>query len=452
LIGAKPGGKSEQTGADAPLNRRLLRGGIWASLALGAAALAVFFANVLLARILSPRDLGIYYLALATALVTATAARAGATHACVRLVAGRMAHSDRAGAYAALVLTMKIGLAGGIVAALSIWLGAGRLLAHHVFHLPSFADLAGILAFWTMIMTLQFLVSEALRAFHRIGPAAVMAPQATSIFFLPLLLAVWAFSPIRDLEPAVLLVVGTHAATLIVGLCLLFRITRELPKGGHMPLPRFAKLAWPLWMTDMAFIVLVRGDLWLVGAFDTASNVALYGTAVQVALIISLPLKIANSVLPPLIAELFERGNLRQLEKTLQLSASLAMIPSVLTFILIVVAGRPMLGLLFGRFYEGAQPILLVLSAGQLLNCLAGSVGLTLMMTAHERAVMRASVSSTAVLIIGGIIGALHFGPIGVAGAATVALVFMNAMMWVEVKRKLGMSIHASFLRGLHIA
>lgn len=66
----------------------------------------------------------------------------------------------------------------------------------------------------------------------------------------------------------------------------------------------------------------------------------------------SVPLIIVNSVTSPMIAELYSKKLLVELERTLRTIATLASIPSIIIFLIFVIFGRPILLFLFGLYYQ----------------------------------------------------------------------------------------------------
>ena len=437
--------EDESAGVDVGLLLR--RGGVRALIGVGGTAVAWLGVNALLARLPTPAELGVFFLAQASAMIAATGARAGMTHAAVRLIAAAMGRGDGLAARAALRTTLLLGLLGGVVVSLALWLGGGRWLAYRVLGSSLLADFAGLLALWTLILTAQFLVAEALRAFHRIGAAVVLAPGATNILFFPVAAWMWFRSGVAPVEDVLPSLVATHATALVVAALLLWSVGRSLPKGGHASASGVMALAAPLLLSDLAFVISSRGDLWLVGSFESDAHVALYGAAAQLCLLISMSIKVVNSVIPPIIAELFVRGERVQLEGTLQYTATLASVPAIAGFLVFLIAGPQILEFIYGEFYRDAALVLVILAAGHVCHVVVGSVGLTLMMTKHEHATMRLSMLGAAIMVGGCLAGGAVAGIVGVAVATAASLVVTNISMWFVVRTQLRVSTHASLLR-----
>jgi O-antigen/teichoic acid export membrane protein len=138
---------------------------------------------------------------------------------------------------------------------------------------------------------------------------------------------------------------------------------------------------------------------------------------------------------------------MRQLERALRAGATLAGIPSFAILLVFVLFGPWVLETVWSKpIYREAAPILVVLSLGRLVAVWAGSAGVTLMMTGHQRAMMVTTLASAGVSVGAGIAGGALYGAIGVAVATASAQVLQNTMQLILVHQRLGVwtMIHLS--------
>jgi O-antigen/teichoic acid export membrane protein len=110
------------------------------------------------------------------------------------------------------------------------------------------------------------------------------------------------------------------------------------------------------------------------------------------------------------------------------------------------VAGREVLTVIFGPFYGAADGVLVVLAVGQIANAYTGSCGLTLLMTGHQKAVMRLASATGVMAVVGGACVATRYGGVGVAVVMAVAHLFQNAGMWWLVRRRVGVRTDARLM------
>ena len=119
-------------------------------------------------------------------------------------------------------------------------------------------------------------------------------------------------------------------------------------------------------------------------------------------------------------------------------------LPSAATLIAFLLLGSPILGLAFGDFYRDAWPVLAILSIGQLVNVWVGSCGYLLVMTGHQRDMMRISTISCAVSTVGGLLAVREYGLVGVAIATAMGMIVQQTLMLLMARKRCGVWTHAS--------
>ncbi len=86
--------------------------------------------------------------------------------------------------------------------------------------------------------------------------------------------------------------------------------------------------------------------------------------------------------------------------------------------------------------------MLVLLSLGRLVSVWAGSSGVTLIMTGHQKAMMALTVVTGALSVAGEILLAPRFGGPGVATATTTMAVVQNLLQVALAKRLVGVWTH----------
>nr|MBA3764786.1 polysaccharide biosynthesis C-terminal domain-containing protein [Actinomycetota bacterium] len=220
---------------------------------------------------------------------------------------------------------------------------------------------------------------------------------------------------------------------------LLFRMLRGLRGAGELSRAEMFGVARPLWVTNLAILMLGAGvDLLILRAFESPDVVGQYGIAARLVTFVVAPFVIFSGVIPPIIAELHAQGKMRQLEQALRAGASLAGLPALGVLVVFLLGGPWILETLYGADYRAAYPVLAILSCGRLYAVWAGSAGVTLMMTGHQRAMMTITLISGTVSVTGGIVAASIFGAVGIACVTAASQVLQNTMQLTLVRRRLG--------------
>lgn len=416
---------------------------IWTAARLVGAA-ASLVANAVLARVLAPSELGAYYLAASIVMVGTVVARMGLPRTATRLVAEAMARGEPSRARGAVRRVLRLGAASSAAAAVlaavvvSRWLGAA-------FDSPVLADVAVVVGLWLALEALRSTVAEAFRGFHELLYAALCGDPGRYVFNAVSVLAVALLAGRTTLDVVVAAATIATGAQLAIGVVALRRRVGRL--GHRLRVGRGAVLgvALPLMVVDVTGMVLNQAPLLVVGLYRPETDTAVFGAAFRVALLLAVPLSIVNAVIGPTIAHLNAQGRLAELEPVVRGAATLATVPMVAALAVLVAAGGPVLGLLFGDFAPRGASVLAVMSVGQVVMVGTGSCGIALAMTGHERDVLMLSLLFTVLSVAATVLGVQVWGMLGAAVASSAGLTLQNMALTVVARRRLGVWTHASF-------
>ena len=143
------------------------------------------------------------------------------------------------------------------------------------------------------------------------------------------------------------------------------------------PVPMRAILGFSSTMLAIQLLTFktTQADLWIAGLWCPHDQLALYGAARRLVLLVALPLQMMNLTVMASIAELFGQRRLGDLEHLLRSSALYAALPACVFIAGLIVWGGPLLELLFGPFFRQAATALSILGIGQLFLVGVGSCG-----------------------------------------------------------------------------
>jgi O-antigen/teichoic acid export membrane protein len=443
------------------LRRRLLSGSTWAFGSKILIASTGLISSALLARLLTPQALGTYFLAFSVLNVGTSLGQLGLTGTVVRLVAEGMGLNHFGRVRRVISVVLGVGTLGALGVGLA-YLLLGDDLAKAVFNAPALAAITGLVAGWLVVSTLQGLLAETFRGFHDIRLASILGSQpgggttgvATLALLTASLLVLWLVNGQATLATIVLLAICSGAVnTLVAGWLLHRKVTRlptptpdEGPKADPKRVLREAiSISLPLLIVTLVMMVRTNGDIWTLGAFLPQGELALYGAANRLVSMVTMPMAIVTAVAPPLIAEMYSQGNREDLEHALRNTATLTGIPALLASMVCIFFAGPILGLVYGNYYREAAVVLALLSIGLLASVLAGSCGIVLSYTGHQKTQMVITIATSAATLIAMLATAEPYGIAGVAMSKTAGLILQNGIVLLVVKRKTGMWTHVGF-------
>ncbi|MEZ4864530.1 MAG: oligosaccharide flippase family protein [Caldilineaceae bacterium] len=420
-------------------SQRLLNGGLWAlSGKMITLPLSIVFTS-LLTRLLSPEAMGQYVFIQSIVTAASTVALLGLSQTAVRAIAGAVGNQQWPMVENNIRNVIQWAVVGIGVSAVLLASGNSYL------HLPTYLHL--LLIIWGVIFAIQKILAELLRSFHDVRGAALTADGTiggliTYIFATGGVLAFWLKGQNLSLNQTLLIIVsGGLLSVLWATRTLIVTLSHykfRLHLWTKLPSSTFLWLALPLFVHDITTILSNQAGIWVLEANSTSSELALFGVAARLVALIVVPLSVVNGFVAPTIAELFQKGETRQLEKILRMLATLSSAPAWMAFGIFLLFGRAVLGFMFGTYYEEASYLLLILTFGSVINVSAGSCGLTLIMTGHQQKLMLISIISGITTLGATLLFARWYGALGVALAVTTNLIAKNLVMLVITKRCTG--------------
>lgn len=429
------------------LKRRLLADGAWALGGKIGTAFSALATNALLARLLTPQELGAYFLAFSLVMVGAQAGSLGLNQAVVRFVAESLGLGQLGRTRRVVALVIRIGALGALGIGF-VYLLFGDILAEHLFHSPTLVAITGLIAGWMTVMTLQLLLSETFRGFHDINLATIFGGLAAGIILTASLVVLWLLKGQAAMATVVLLAMGSGlASSLLAGWALNRKVVCLPPKDvkGRLGAGEILWVAAPMLVSGLALFTVAQADIWVLGAFRTQEEVAIYGAAARMVLLISLPILIVNAIISPPIAEMYAQGRKQELERVVRDTVTLALLPTLAALISFMLLGSYILGIVYGEYYRQGASVLVLLSIGYLANVWAGPCGTALIMTGHQKTMMVLALFSGMFVICGTLLLVQDYGAVGVAGVAATSMILQNSLALLLAKKRAGFWTHARF-------
>ena len=395
-----------------------------------------------LARLLTLEMMGVYFVALQLIRVSSVIVRLGVPTNLMRLLAvsvDRQAWSQAKG---------YLGAAGQIliVSFFLLTIVYGLSWSHLVtaLNISALQNLFWLLAACVAVRVIEEAGSAVLKGLHQIKLGVGLLDSPRQLMFLVMIgaLLYW-----HGKQTIASVFVVYAMATLPAVIWSAIAVTKSLHKNScnRDRIDRLAllKSSAPYFGMNLLSILMASIPFWIASAFVGTEEAGLYGAAVQVSIVISFFLGIANQITPASLAALYARGDKIKLENLLQTTAGWGLMIATPALLLILMFGQEMLTIIFGQAYGKSYGPLAFLAIAQYVNAAAGSPGLLLQMSGRQVAVLIITFSWVVVNIGMGIALALWAGIHGVAVANCIAVVGLNITLVLYVRLKMSLRTYA---------
>lgn len=275
------------------------------------------------------------------------------------------------------------------------------------------------------------------------GTQRIAAAFTPTFLIQPLLLigasaAVFWGSGSLNAEQAMYMVGGGLGIVFVIQELLLYcAVPVESRRAGLEQTPRvWLDVALPLSVSAIALMVLRESDILLVGMLRNSQEAGIYLAANRTARLCAFVLSAGSSLVGPMIAPRYARGDLEGLRQLTRYSIHLIFWPALVISAGLVLFSGPILGS-FGEAYVVGRTPLVILLVGQLANAVTGPVSLLLSLSGHQRQSSRVTAWSAVLSLLLSFLLIPYFGMNGAALASTVSVAVCSGWLAVLVAKHL---------------
>lgn len=200
----------------------------------------------------------------------------------------------------------------------------------------------------------------------------------------------------------------------------------------------------PLAFGSFAWLVLLWTDVLMLGYFRPAAEVGIYRAASQTSLLMNIIAGSLITAFSPMIADLYSRGERKEVEKIFQTSSRWSLALTLPLFLIMVVAGDDILRIFGAEFAAGWIP-LMILCTGHLVRAGAGGMAIQMLsMTGHQYLKLYTDLGLAALNIGLNILLIPKWGALGAAIATGISITLVNLLRAALMTRvlKMGLQIY----------
>ena len=416
----------------------ILTGSVWALGARVGATLVAMVTSIVVARFYGAEIMGIMAMINSFMSLAVVFTVLGTDTSILRLIPEHVAKYSVTSAFRIYrkiqyFLTSVAVLFGGFL----FW--GSHLIAENIFSKPHLSFFIALSSVFLVSLAIAVLNTQAVRGLRLIRTFAFMQmlPAVAKLLIL-VVITLYFFNPYNP----VYAIFASCLITALVGVLIMQiefkKKMQPLDVTCNMPIKEILAISFPMLMTATINLAIGQAGVLILGMFRTEAEIGYYDIAVKLAMLTTFVLGAVNTIAAPKFSELFHSGNMADLFYVAQKSAKLIFWTTAPILAVLIVFGKPILGILFGLEFTAGYWAMVVLVIGQFVNSVSGSTGYFMEMTGHQIA-YRNIVFGAAVICVG-----LNFalipplGAIGAAIAGTVSVIFWNIGSLIFIKMKYG--------------
>jgi O-antigen/teichoic acid export membrane protein len=196
-------------------------------------------------------------------------------------------------------------------------------------------------------------------------------------------------------------------------------------------------LSFPMFFTSSLLLIMGWTDTFMLGIFKELSKIGIYRVALRLATFTSIGLLAVNSILGPKITEHWEKKELKFMKTTIKQATVLILLLSFPIAFIFILFPSFLLGF-FGEEFKIGSLSLIMLTIGQFVNALVGSVGLILFMTGKQKVIQNVVFFGAILNIVLNYFLIPKFGINGAAFASMISLMIINIIPFFLIKKYYG--------------
>jgi O-antigen/teichoic acid export membrane protein len=202
--------------------------------------------------------------------------------------------------------------------------------------------------------------------------------------------------------------------------------------------------AWRKSLSSLAWLkgVSITGGrlpVLILGMAIGPEPVALFSLSNRIAEMVILALSIVVMTTGPHLAELHAKQDYQRMQQLLTRSTIAISIWAIPITLVLIFAGRWLLSW-FGPHFVAGYPLLVVLSIGQTVNAISGTVSLAMTMGGLERVVLKVQLAGLCITAVLCLTLIPVWGAMGAAIGAAASIIFLSVTLVVVLYRRLGIA------------
>ena len=374
--------------------------------------------HIVLARLIGPRDYGIYSYALTITTLLALIVPLGWPTALMRFISQYREDQSWGLLKGAFLRAHQITFGSSCFTATVLF------AASYIRAIPS--DMTTSLRFASLLLPILSFVGLRRKALQ--GLQCIKASITFEEILLPVLvIACCLLFGISTAVGALWIYFAVASFVLFVAGSWLWR---QLPILSRTARPEFLTRRWmvialPMMFGSVSQMIMNRTSIIILGAMVDMHSVGLYSAASRLANLNTFVLSSVNTIAAPMLAATYHQGRLLEFRTVMSKAMIWSALGSLPLFVLMMIWPKWLLSLLGLEFTEGAV-LLQILAFGQFINAATGPVGFNLLMSDKEQLFAKSLAVTAGISVLGNVVAIKYFEAIGAASVTAGSVALLN--------------------------
>lgn len=385
---------------------------------------------IIVAKILGVESFGVFMLGLTIITIAGIISRLGLEIGVVRYVSLYNGIKDKARIKGTIVQSLKCSFVTSALVGVVLFFTA-ELLSVKMFKKPELEPIIKLLSFSIPFLSTALVALACTQGFqimkYMVYGKNIFWPLSNILLVISLS---WAGLKLRGVAIAYVM------SVFLTCILSVYFLTRSLLSIRHVVAIRETKklLRFSIPLLTVAFFgfLILWTDTLMLGAFRSSEEVGIYNVAIRTALLIFMILASFNSIFAPVVANLYNKGEMQKLSGLLKSVTKWTFTICLPIFLLMALLSKEIMAIFGQEFVGGCTPFI-ILAFAQLVNAGMGPVGLTLTMSGKQDLMMY---NTFGICLVNGLLNYLlipSFGMTGASIASGLSLIIFNIVTLSEV-------------------
>ena len=385
----------------------------------------------LLARVLGAEQYGMYTLAISAAALVGSFSSLGLDTAMVRYVAIQSRRRDELGLWGTLQIGVGISTLTSVLAGLGLYFFA-EPVAVDIFHEPQLVELLRVFGIIVPFLSLSNVLADIARGFKRMDYAA-LAENGVQFTVRMILIGILALIKLDVFVASIVFGISDLASTLVLIRLLHKEFSFRRPlRQARYDFREIFSYSMTFWISGILTKFRKNIDTFFLGALSSVASVGIFTVAARINLVGHVAYVSLIASVKPILAELFDQGNLDQLGKLYTTATRWTFTANLPLFLIMVLYPSTLLSV-FGETFTGGATALILLACGEFVNAGTGICGSIIDMTGYNKVKLTNSVIWVSLIVGLNALFIPRYGVIGAAAAVFTGISLINLLRVSEV-------------------